>query len=126
MGVWCKQFNTQDNGDLRFIHKYAGKHVAQVTGTTDLAHISNANRQQFAGNNSSALSDLATQTVSKSLRMTITALSIALSSPAFYLKNETPTSFQSINNTLRSKRYLFILTAIGRDRSFRRNLDLDP
>ncbi|GBL77645.1 hypothetical protein AVEN_152883-1 [Araneus ventricosus] len=83
MGAWCKQSNTQVNGELKFIHKYAGKHVAQVTGTIDLEHISNANRQQFTGNNSSALSDLATQTVSKSLIMTITELSIAFSSPAF-------------------------------------------
>ncbi|GBO40913.1 hypothetical protein AVEN_236930-1 [Araneus ventricosus] len=44
MGAWCKQSNTQVNGELKFIHKYAGKHVVQVTGTIDLAHISNANR----------------------------------------------------------------------------------
>ncbi|GBN32027.1 hypothetical protein AVEN_165770-1 [Araneus ventricosus] len=29
VGVWCKQSNTQDIGELRFIHNYAGKHVAQ-------------------------------------------------------------------------------------------------
>ncbi|GBM21615.1 hypothetical protein AVEN_172468-1 [Araneus ventricosus] len=48
MGVWCKQSNKQDNGELMFIHKYAGKHVEQVTETIDLAQISNANRQQFS------------------------------------------------------------------------------
>ncbi|GBM60627.1 hypothetical protein AVEN_271417-1 [Araneus ventricosus] len=32
MGVWCKQPKKQDNGELRSIHKYEGKHVSQVTG----------------------------------------------------------------------------------------------
>ncbi|GBM67447.1 hypothetical protein AVEN_265400-1 [Araneus ventricosus] len=46
--------NTQDNGELRFSHKYAGKHVTQVTGTVDLAQISSTNRQQFTSNNSNS------------------------------------------------------------------------
>ncbi|GBN99928.1 hypothetical protein AVEN_41973-1 [Araneus ventricosus] len=29
VGVWCKQSNTQDNGERRFIYKYVGKHAAQ-------------------------------------------------------------------------------------------------
>ncbi|GBM28034.1 hypothetical protein AVEN_27424-1 [Araneus ventricosus] len=55
VGVWCKQSNTQDIGEWRFIYKYAGKHAAQVQETTVLAPITNVNRQQLAGNNSSAL-----------------------------------------------------------------------
>ncbi|GBM54331.1 hypothetical protein AVEN_263042-1 [Araneus ventricosus] len=54
MGVLCKQSNMQNNGELRFIHKYAGKHVAQVTGTINPAHISSTNRQQFTSNNSNS------------------------------------------------------------------------
>ncbi|GBM64760.1 hypothetical protein AVEN_263286-1 [Araneus ventricosus] len=42
-----------------------------------------------------ALSDLETQTVSKSLIMTVTALSIALSSPAFYLAPQTKSQSRS-------------------------------
>ncbi|GBL98481.1 hypothetical protein AVEN_168525-1 [Araneus ventricosus] len=45
------------------------------------------NSQEFTSNNSTALSDLATQTVSKSLIMTVTALSIAISSLAFQLSH---------------------------------------
>ncbi|GBO06995.1 hypothetical protein AVEN_237248-1 [Araneus ventricosus] len=55
VGVWCKQSNTQDNGERRFIYKYAGKYVAQVQETIVLAQITNVNRQQFTGNDSSAL-----------------------------------------------------------------------
>ncbi|GBN46044.1 hypothetical protein AVEN_209684-1 [Araneus ventricosus] len=43
---------TQDNGELRLIHKYAGKHVAQVRGKIYLAQISSTDRQQFTSNNS--------------------------------------------------------------------------
>ncbi|GBN15656.1 hypothetical protein AVEN_167116-1 [Araneus ventricosus] len=71
----------------------------QVTGTIDLAQSSKANNQQITSNNSSALSDLATQTVSKSLIMTETALSTAQKTPP---ADETPKSFQLINTLLLS------------------------
>ncbi|GBN12441.1 hypothetical protein AVEN_160564-1 [Araneus ventricosus] len=47
MGVWWKRSNNQDNGERRFIHKYAGTHDAQAVGTIALAQINNANRQQI-------------------------------------------------------------------------------
>ncbi|GBN01333.1 hypothetical protein AVEN_24150-1 [Araneus ventricosus] len=96
MGVWCKQSNTQDNEELRFIHKYAGKHVAQVTGTIDLPHISSTNRQ-FTSNNSNSTfrfrntnSHQITNNDSNS-----TFNSAQLTS----FPDETLKSFQSINNT---------------------------
>ncbi|GBN63187.1 hypothetical protein AVEN_12975-1 [Araneus ventricosus] len=52
VGVWWKQPNKQDNGELRFIRKYSGKHEAQVIGAIALIQISNANRLQFTSNNS--------------------------------------------------------------------------
>ncbi|GBN79402.1 hypothetical protein AVEN_132140-1 [Araneus ventricosus] len=69
MGVCWKKSNKQDNGERRFIRKYSGKHEEQVTGTIAVI--------------------LTTQTDNKSLKMTITALAITLSSPS-RTADETP------------------------------------
>ncbi|GBO38893.1 hypothetical protein AVEN_188138-1 [Araneus ventricosus] len=68
---------------------YSGEHEAQVPGTIALAQISNANKQQLTIITEAARSDLATQTVSRSLIMIVTTISIALSSPAFQLALQT-------------------------------------
>ncbi|GBO28865.1 hypothetical protein AVEN_35337-1 [Araneus ventricosus] len=101
VGVWCKQSNKQDNGELRFIHKYAGKHVAQVTGTIDVAQISSTNGQQFTSNNSNSTfsfrntnSQQITNNDSNS-----TFNNDQLTSFLARTADETPRLFQSINNT---------------------------
>ncbi|GBM71966.1 hypothetical protein AVEN_185829-1 [Araneus ventricosus] len=76
-GCIVKQSDTQDNGELRFIHKYTRKHVAHVTGTIGLAQ---TDRNSLV---ITVTALLETQTVSKSLMMTATVLSIALRSPVF-------------------------------------------
>ncbi|GBN43456.1 hypothetical protein AVEN_145648-1 [Araneus ventricosus] len=61
---------------IGFVPKYSGKHVAQVTGTIDLEQISNAKDTNSQVITVTALSDLATQTVSNSLITTVTALTV--------------------------------------------------
>ncbi|GBN04709.1 hypothetical protein AVEN_30173-1 [Araneus ventricosus] len=116
--VWCKQFNTQDNGELRFIQKYAGKHVAQVTGTIDLAQISNANRQQFTSHNSSStfrFSNTNSQQITNNDNNSTFNSAQLTGLLTCSADEKTPKSFLSINNNLFSKSGLLILSPIGRD-----------
>ncbi|GBO19675.1 hypothetical protein AVEN_152072-1 [Araneus ventricosus] len=82
--------------------------------TIDLAQISKVNRQQ-SGNNSSALCDLATQTVSKSLINDNNRIFSSAQLTRFLVRtaDETPKKFQSIN-TLPDPRPALILSD-GRD-----------
>ncbi|GBM05336.1 hypothetical protein AVEN_46876-1 [Araneus ventricosus] len=74
------------------------KHVAQVTGTITLVQISNIDNNSLVIT-VTTLSDLETQTASKSLITTVTALSIALSSPAFQLALQTKVQSRSSRST---------------------------
>ncbi|GBM50773.1 hypothetical protein AVEN_35669-1 [Araneus ventricosus] len=119
MDVWWKLSNKQDNEERRFIHNYSGELEAQVTGTISPVQISSPNSQQFTSKTAvTALSDLATQTVSKSLKKTVTALSIALSSLAFQLalKTKLQSSYQSISTLLPCDASVVLLVSTtGRD-----------